>query len=153
MWGELEQAYGSAEDIPRLLAALYATHGEQERAELWFGVWATLHGDRRVLTAGYAAAPHLMALTSSRPFAEHIEAIHLVTRIETARHAPGAPRIPEELVASYAAAVESLPRRVSALMESPWDVASAQVLAAALLAGKHHPAVALALLEGLPTTD
>jgi len=148
MWHALAQAYGSAEDVARLLAALHETEDDASRVELWFGAWATLYADGRVFTAAYAAVPHLLALTAGRALGERVEALHLVTSIEVARHSTGAPPIPAEIVAAYAAAIESLPSRVAELTMFSWDTRTAQVLAAALLVGKRQPALAAVLLEG-----
>ena len=146
-WRVLEQAYGSAEDIGRLLAALYETVDEDERAELWYGLRMTLCPDTRVFSAAYAAVPHLLRVVERRDFAERIAGLHLVTQIEVSRHAPGAPGIDEDLIVAYAAAIESLPRRVAELEAMTWDASAAQVLAAALLAGKRQHALARLLLE------
>ena len=146
-WSELAHAFGNAEDIPRLLDALATIDGDRERAELWFGVWATLCPEERVVTAGYAALPHLLAIAEGRGAEEQVSALHIAALIEMNRHLPGAPAIPADLVASYAEAIESLARRVSSLAHQPWDAASAQILAAALLVGKRQPALARAVLE------
>lgn len=146
-WRALEQAYGSAEDIGRLLAALYETVDKDERTELWYGVRMTLCPGTSVFSAAYAAVPHLLRVVERRDFAERIAGLHLVTQIEVSRHAPGAPGIDEDLIVAYAAAIESLPRRVAELAATTWDSNWAQVLAAALLAGKRQHALARLLLE------
>ena len=112
-WTELTQAHGTAEDIPRLLEALVTHQGTHQRAELWLGVWATLCPDDRVYTAAYAAAPHLLHIAYANGFAELVTAMHIVAQVEGLRHEPGAPTIPADLVASYAATVESLPALVA----------------------------------------
>lgn len=145
-WAELSHAFGTAEDIPRLLAALRTLGEERERAELWFGVWATLAPDDRVVTAAYAALPHLLAIADERGHREQLSALHVAATIEINRHDEGAPRVPDDLVEAYAAAIESLPRRVAALVDEPWDATAAQVLSAALLAGKRQPALAREIL-------
>ena len=146
-WRTLAQAFGSAEDIGRMLAAMYETDDEASRTELWYGAWATLCPGDRVFSASFAAAPHLLHIAESRDFSEHVAALHLVTQIEISRHAPGAPTIDDDLVIAYASAIESLPHRVAELQAATWDPSSAQVLAAALLAGKRHHALAHALLR------
>ena len=146
-WHELTQAYGAADDIPRLLEALATVAGDTERMELWFGVWATLCPDSRVYTAAYAAVPHLLTVTQGQGTAERVAAMHVVAQVEASRHLDGAPEIPADLVLAYATAIESLPQSVAALAPIPWDAASAQVLAAALLVGKHQPALARAVLS------
>lgn len=145
-WRELDHAFGSAEDIPRLLDALATIDGDRERAELWFGVWATLCPEERVVTASYGAVPHLLAMAESRGVAEQVTSLHIAATIEMHRHHPGAPRIPPDLLVSYAEAIESLPRRVASLTDQPWDATSAQILAAALLVGKRQPELARAML-------
>ena len=145
-WAMLSHAFGTAEDIPRLLDALATVEGERERAELWFGVWATLAPEDRAVTAGYAAVPHLLAAGDARGGMEQLSAIHIATAIEINRHEPGAPRVPDEVVQGYAEAIESLPGRVAALADQPWDAAAAQILAAALLAGKRQPVLARTVL-------
>ncbi len=146
-WRELHQAFGSAEDIARLLGALYEADDEGSRAELWYGAWATLCPGERVFGASYAAAPHLLRIAEARDFAERVAALHFVTQIEILRHAEGAPSIDEDLILPYASAIESLPQRVAELLAVSWDPSSAQVLAAALLAGKRHHELARAVLD------
>jgi hypothetical protein len=145
-WRELTQAHGSADDIPRLLEALATIADDRERTELWFGVWATLCPGGRVYNAAYAAVPHLLSLTQEQGSAERGAAIHVAAEVETSRHTPGAPPIPDDLVLSYAMAIESLPAKVAELANVPWDTPTAQVMAAALLAGKRQPMLARAIL-------
>jgi hypothetical protein len=63
------------------------------------------------------------------------------------RHVAGAPAIPADVLQDYALAIESLPQRVSALTNEPWNAAVAQVLAAVLLVGKRQPQLARAVLS------
>lgn len=146
-WPALEQAFGSAEDIGRLLAAMYEADDEATRTELWYGAWATLCPGDRVFSASFAAVPHLLLIAESRDFGERVAALHLVTQIEISRHAPGAPTIDDDLVMAYASAIESLPHRVAELQAATWDPSTAQVLAAALLAGKRQHVLAHAVLR------
>jgi hypothetical protein len=145
-WRELEQAHGSAEDIPRLLEALTRIKGERERAELWFGIWATLCPDGRVYSAAYASVPHLLAITQHMEFDERVAAMHVIAAVEVARHQPGAPAVPDDVVMAYALTIESLPLRVVEMTVVKWDAVNAQILAAALLVGKRQPALARAVL-------
>ena len=148
-WRELSQAHGNAEDIPRLLKVLESlatTEDMRVRAELWYGVWATLCPDGRLYDAAYAAVPHLLAMTRDMDAAERGAAVHVAAEVETLRHMDNAPSIPDDLVPAYAMAVESLPSIVAELAGVPWDSATAQVMAAALLVGKRQPALALAIL-------
>ena len=146
-WRELTQTYGTAEDIPRLLDALATHEYEAERQELWFGLWATLCPEGNVQTAAYASVPHVLRIARARTAGEQVAALHFAASVETARHIAGAPPIPHELVPAYALAVESLPAMVASLADSPWDEPTARIMAAALLAGKRHAALARTLLD------
>ena len=146
-WRELTQAHGSAEDIPRLLEALASIEGDAERAELWYGVWATLCPEGPAVSAAYAAVPHLLSIAEQRGAAEHVSSLHVAAMVEMNRHVAGAPGIPADVLESYALAIESLPRRVAALTNEPWNAAVAQVLAAAMLVGKRQPQLARAVLS------
>lgn len=145
-WGELHQAYGTAEDVPRLLEALACIGREEARTEVWFALWRTLHRDGEVYTGSYAAVPHLLSIGATFGLRERAEAAHLVTRIESSRRAPGSAAMPGELVAAYAAAVDSLPQFVAAVAGEPWPPDVAQVFAAALLVGKRQPELARGVL-------
>lgn len=146
-WAELAQAYGPAEDVPRLLEALACIGSEDARAEVWFALWRTLHRPGEVYSASYAAAPHLLAIGATLGLRERAEAAHLVSRIEVSRRAPASDPIPDDLLPAYADAVERLPALVAAVAGESWSAESAQVFAAALLVGKRHPQLAHGVLE------
>ncbi len=146
-WHELAQAYGSAEDVPRVLAALASTTETGAQSELWFALWKMLHQPNEAFSASYAAAPHLVALAARGDVDTCARAVHLVTRIELSRRAPGAATMPPDLLASYAEAIERLPDVVAASAREEWSAEVAQVFAAALLAGKRQPLLADAVLR------
>ena len=146
-WGELTQAYGTAEDVPRLLETLTHIGREEARAEVWFALWRMLLRQGTVYTASYGAVPHLLGIGGVFGLREQAEAVHLVTRIEVSRRAPESAPMPSDLVDAYAVAVDSLPALVASIATEPWPPDVAQVFAAALLAGKRQPEVALGLLE------
>jgi hypothetical protein len=146
-WAELTQAYGTAEDVPRLLEALACIGSEDARAEVWFALWRTLHRPDETFTASYAAAPHLLAIGATFALRERAQAAHLLTRIETSRREQSSPAIPPDLVQAYALAVDGLPAFVGAVADEPWPADVAQIFAAAVLAGKRQPALARGILE------
>jgi hypothetical protein len=146
-WAELTQAYGTAEDVPRLLEALACIGREDARAEVWFALWRTLHRPGEAFTASYAAAPHLLAIAAAFGLRERAEAAHLVTRIETSRRAPASASMPDDLLPPYAEAVDSLPAFVAACAGVTWPPDVAQIFAAAILAGKRQPELARGVLE------
>lgn len=146
-WAELTQAYGTAEDVPRLLEALASIGREDSRAEVWFALWRMLHRPGEAFSASYAAAPHLLAISAAFELHERAQAAHLLTRIEASRREAASAPIPNDLVEPYAAAVDSLPALVAAAATEPWPADVAQIFAAALLVGKRQPELASGVLE------
>lgn len=145
-WSELRQAYGTADDVPRLIAALAELDDEQARGELWFALWRMLWRADAVFDAAYAAVPHLLSLTAALSLGERVQAIHLALRVELLRRGPTAPPMPADLVAAYGTAIEALPDAVLACRAEPWSAEVAQILAAALLMGKRQAELAGAVL-------
>lgn len=146
-WAELDQAYGSAEDLPALIEALGDVDHAADRAAVWFALWRMLSRPDAVFTSTYAAVPHLIARASELPMGERAEALHLAAHAECIRQQEGAPRIPADLVEPYAAAIERMPDIVAASVGASWDRETAQVLAAALLVGHRQPELAARLLD------
>lgn len=145
-WGSLQQAYGGAEDVPRLIAALSEVPEAEARAEVWFALWRMLWRPDAVYDAAFAAVPHLLAIAEVLTFPERVQAIHLALRVELLRRGPTAPPMPAELVAAYGAAIDGLPGVVFRCSEEPWPAEVAQILAAALLVGKRHAPLAAEVL-------
>lgn len=144
-WGELKQAYGSAEDIPRLLAHLDRAD-ERERRELWFGLWSTLCRDGEVYSASYAAVPHLVAFAGRQHAAGGAEALHLLGAIEVGRLSEGAPSLPEDLSTGYRGAIDAVPGLIAGWIDERWEPDTVQVLAAVLAIAKGHPRFGAAAL-------
>ena len=145
-WGALRQAYGTAEDVPRLISAFASVDDESSRAELWFALWRMLWRVDAVFDGAYAAVPHLLDASVTRTPGERVQAIHLALRVELLRRGPVAPSMPPDLVDAYASAIDGLPAAVHRCAGDPWNVEVAQVMAAALLAGKRHAELAGAVL-------
>ena len=144
-WGTLRQAFGTAEDIPKLLSLL-ETVDDGVRQEIWLGLWGTLCPEGEVYSASYAAVPHLVEYARRRPAARGAEAVHLVGAIEVGRLGVGAPEVPDDLVAGYRAAVAELPALIAGWVGEPWDGDTTQVLSAALAIAKGHPRFGAAAL-------
>ena len=145
-WSGLEQAYGSAEDVPRLLRHLDpASAGE--RRELWFGLWSVLWHQGGVYSASYAAVPHLVEFADRRPAAECAEALHLVGAIEIGRLTPAAPTVPDDLRVAYRQAIAAVPGVIARRTEDAWDPDTTQVLTAVLAIAKGHPRFGNAALQ------
>lgn len=153
-WSELTQAYGTAEDIPRLLQALGDAPDDRARAELWFALSRMLHRRGRSYSAAYAAAPHLLEIGVQGGSGELAAALHLVTLVETDRRSSASAEMPDDLVADYALAIERLPALVASMADEPWPEDLARILVAALLAGKRQPALARVILgDGEPNGE
>jgi hypothetical protein len=146
-WRTLTQAYGSAEDIPRLIGALSSVPEEGARAEVWFALWRMLWRPDAVFDAAYAAVPHLLPIVETYGLGERVQAIHLALRVELLRRGPTAPTIPADLIAPYAAAIDSLPLAVLHCSDLAWSPEVAQIFAAALLVGKRQPDLAAEVLS------
>lgn len=155
-WRELAQAYGSAEDIPRLIEHL-ARVGEGERRELWFGLWSTLCPAGEPFDAAYAAVPHLVAFVQvghrSQAAAETARALHLVGAVELGRVLPGAAPVPADLVAAYRAAIAGVPAAIAGVMGERWDDDTTQILVSVLAVAKGHLRLGNATLQLEDTTS
>lgn len=146
-WEQLTQAYGSAEDVPRLLEALACIGSETAREEVWFALWRTLYRQGEVFSASYAAVPHLLQISGAFGLRERAQGVHLMTRIEVARREPASAPMPDDLVADYANAVDCLPAFIAASTGESWPADVAQIFSAAMLAGKRQPDLARGVLE------
>ena len=146
-WEQLTQAYGSAEDVPRLLEALACIGSESAREEVWFALWRTLYRQGEVFSASYAAVPHLLEISGAFGLRERAQGVHLITRIEVTRRDPASAPMPDDLVADYASAVDCLPEFVAASTGESWPADVAQIFSAAMLVGKRQPDLARGVLE------
>jgi hypothetical protein len=114
-WSKLEAAYGSAANVPSLLAsARTAPAPETEESDPWFGLWQSLFHQGDVYTASYAAVPELVEIAANRTDDGGAECLFLAAMIELRRHEYEAPAIPPVLRPTYEAAV----RAASSLAES-----------------------------------
>lgn len=138
-WRELAQAYGGAEDVPRLVEHLALVDAD-ERRQLWFGLWSTLCPRGEPFDAAYAAVPHLVAFVrdGSHGAAECARALHLVAAVELGRLRPGAVPVPADLTPAYRAALAALPAAVGAVLAERWDDDTTQILVSALALAKGH---------------
>lgn len=149
-WGTLHQAFGTAEDVPKLIAALDAV-GDGQRGEIWYGLWSMLCHQDDVHTASYAAVPYLVRWAAGRAAAERAHALHLVAAIEIGRLRGGAPTVPAPLAPAYRDALGEIPRVIADCAGEPWDDDTAQVLASALAIVKGHPRFGWAALNLEPS--
>jgi len=147
-WKELSQAYGSAENIPDLLAQLKtAPPKEDYRSEPWFSLWSSLCHQGDVYTASYAAVPHIVVLGSEKPISERADLILISAEIEARRHVKKAPEIPADLKGSYEEAIRAGVSLVMSCMEREWPEDEYRALLGALAIFRGHVALGNMLLD------
>ena len=147
-WKELSQAYGSAENIPGLLAQLRTAAPKKDyRSEPWFSLWSSLCHQGDIYTASYAAVPHFVALGPERPISERTDFLLIVAKIEAMRHAKRAPRMPADLKRSYEDAVRAGVPLAMSCMERDWPEDDYRVVLGALAIFRGHIALGNMLLD------
>jgi hypothetical protein len=150
-WSELEHAYGSATDIPALLAQLDSFPSSDGKSEPWFSLWSALCHQDDVYTASFAAVPHIIRILASDPMRADFSFFQLPACIEIARARVEFP-IPSDLRQSYTEALQRLPVLVGAAAARPWDENLLCCALSAIAAAKGFPSVAEAALELDPET-
>lgn len=146
VWSQLLHAYGSAGDIPALIAALRANPAVPGKTEPWFSLWSALAHQGDVYSASFAAVPHIVDILASAPIGAESEFFQFVAWVEICRLKTHVP-IPDELSYAYSQALARLPSLVIRASDCPWDTAYTATALAALAASKGHVAVAEATLE------
>ncbi len=150
-WSELEHAYGSAADIPALLAQLESFPASDGDSEPWFTLWSALCHQNDVYPASFAAVPHIIRILASDPLRADFSFFQLPACIEIARARDDFP-IPLDLRQPYAEALQRLPALVGAAAARQWDENLLCCALAAIAASKGFPSVANAALELNPKT-
>lgn len=146
-WTTLQHAYGSARDIPALLARARATRAPTKHTdEPWFTLWSALYHQDDIYSASYAAVPELVAIASECGAAIAAESLFLAASIELRRHEPGAPTMPKELRAAYEQAVARARPLATELARSAPDAHGKLEVAAMVFDGDFDGA--RALLDG-----
>ena len=85
-WAALHHAYGTAEDVPDLLAA--AEESGTEFGPAWDEVWGRLCHQGTVYTASYAALPVLTAIAERHASAGYVAALDLASGIIASTDGP-----------------------------------------------------------------
>lgn len=147
-WTELHHAFGSAEDVPRLLEHLPLVD-ETRRRELWIGLWHLLWRGGVTFPASLAAAPHLVAFAETVPADEGAAALHLAGAILSA---PVRGESSPDLAEYCESAVSRLPALLARHLGEPWSPDTTQVLCSMLALAKHHPQLSGAILAIEPVT-
>mgnify|MGYP003390346784 CR=1 FL=1 len=145
-WSELEDAYGSAGDIPALLRALEGLPPSEGESEPWFTLWSALAHQGDVYPASFAAVPHVIAALSSGPSRASSTYFQFPAWVEICRVTLGI-EVPSDLRSSYFEALSKLPQLVATAASQPWDEDQLLCALAAVAAAKGHTPLAEAVLE------
>jgi hypothetical protein len=147
-WAALTHAYGSASDVPGLLArAADAPAPRAYNDEPWFSLWSSLCHQGTVYPASYAAVPELVRLAEQRDGDARAECLLLAASIEMERHSRWAPPIPDVLAADYSAALQEGAALAVVELGAAWgtgDLPRRLQVAAAALSGNLEAARTLA---------
>ena len=135
-WGELDHAYGKADDIPALLRQLRQTD------EPWHSLWSALCHQNDVHTATYAAVPHIVAMARERQAEDRKEHLLLAGHAECCRHLATAPPIPDDLRDAYEKALDHARALLPGTIQATADQDECRHLLAALAALLGHPRLA-----------
>ena len=150
-WSEWDHAYGSAGDIPALLAQLDSFPSSADGREPWFSLWSALCHQGGVYTASFAAVPHIIRVLSSDPLRADFSFFQLPACVEITRARDEFP-IPADLRQPYTEAMRRLPVLVGAAAARQWDESLLCCALSAVAAAKGFPSVAKAALELNPKT-
>lgn len=145
-WQELEQAYGTAADIPGLLEQLESLPKDDGKSDPWFAIWSALAHQGDVYSASFAAVPHVIAALSKSPSTAHESYFHFPAWVEICR-AKQAIEVPRELHEPYFSSLSQLPQLAASAALKSWERGFLTCALAASAAAKGHHAVAEAILE------
>jgi hypothetical protein len=121
-WRALEHAFGTAEDVPALLAAAARDRRQgHDEGSAWFVLWSALWHEGDAYSASLAAVPHLIRMAPEQLALQHYDALLLAASIELARLEGRAPGMPDGLQADYAAALEAGLALAEHMLPNAWD--------------------------------
>jgi hypothetical protein len=85
-WALLQDAYGSARDVPDLLAVVAAGRGDEQG--VWDDLWGRMCHQGTVYSASYAALPSLTAIAAGWAPAGYVEPLHVAASIIASNDGP-----------------------------------------------------------------
>lgn len=145
-WAALRHAYGSAENIPALLAQLGTLPTSLGNAEPWISLWSALAHQGDVYSASFAAVPHVIEALALRPEKADHAFFHFPAWVEICR-VKHKIEVPEALREAYFLALARLPSLVAEASNREWDSGFLACTLAAIAAAKGQTIVAEAVLE------
>lgn len=106
-WASLKHAYGSAEDIPALLARAEVDHrGGHVPGSTMFDLWSALCHQGDTYTASCPAVPFLVRLAAMTVYRHRYDPLYLAACIELSRMEGRGPQVPSDLVPHYRSAIQ-----------------------------------------------
>ncbi|UPG89974.1 hypothetical protein L2Y96_21775 [Luteibacter aegosomaticola] len=144
-WATLQHVYGSASDIPPVLARLKASPSIEDR-DLWDILWGSLNHQSEVCDASFAAVPHVIDAIANHPESAHWHCFAFIASIEVGR-VTWSYTIPDFLVADYAVAWHRIPPLIGRACIEPRGSLHTRGVLAALAASQQQPLLAEVLLE------
>ena len=145
-WAELKHAYGSAADIPPLLAELRTLPDSEGEAEPWFTLWSALAHQGDVYSASFAAVPHVIEALAIDPPHAHFAYFQFPAWVEICRVRKSMD-VPVDLKDAYFASLKRLPELVAQAAAVAWDDDRLACALSAIAAASGRTAIAEAVLE------
>jgi len=145
-WSRLKHAYGSAENIPRLLQQLETFPPSVGDSEPWFTLWSSLFHQGDIFPASFAAVPHVVRILASAPARAPFDYFLFPASVEVARVTKNI-EMPAALAPSYMEALSQLPSLAAAAVRADSDCELSQSALAAFAAAVGNIAWARLLLE------
>ena len=147
-WYQLDEAHGSAREIPGLLAHAPVERRPSRRADtIWFELWSSLCRQGDTYSASYAAVPHLVRIARLPAFKYRYDPLLLIASIELARLEHRGPAIPDDLVDDYLQAVAEARELAEARVDRAWDDESWIALAGSVAALDGNAVLARAIFN------
>jgi hypothetical protein len=106
IWSELNDAYGKAIEIPKLLHGVMNDKNNSDA--LWFELWSRLCHQGSIYDASYAAVPCIVNAIPNEKTSININFFLLPISIEISRHQNNNPEIPESLKDIYTKSLEQI---------------------------------------------
>ena len=148
-WSELQHAYGTASDVPPLLAQLASLPGSSGKSEPWFSLWSALAQQGDVYDASFAAVPHIVQALASAPLKAEAVYFQFPAWVEICR-GKNEVEVPKDLAGPYFDAIAMLPSLVAAASARERDAEFLQCALSAIAAAKGAVEVAEAVQELSP---
>jgi len=148
-WGELRDAYGTAQKIPELLRQLADFPVDDGQSDPWTSLWSALAHQGDVYPASFAAVPHVVEALAVDPQSATASYFQFPAWVEICREKTKA-EVPAELAPAYAAALAKLPALVGSAARRNWSEGTLQSALAAIAVSQGQFSTAEAILELTP---